>query len=478
MHLSPHLPSLVVARLLARAALLALCAACAPAAFAWSNHTLGAWPALAGMPELHELAPVRVESLETFLAAEAANLEAVLDAEERWAREHVPVYPPRPDALRFTAAGAAGPGELQSRFIAAVRIAPDSRLGLFLQRLPGDPPDGRAGVPARNVTTLARDHAVESARYAALREGEAVSSLAVLATACDEPDYGLDIGLWEDNGTPQGRLYGFGKQPFGNPALDFGSQAPFHMGFYHEAAIIYAAAGFLKRTYPEYRIHLWKTLALHALRTGHDYWGWRFAGWALHYLQDLTQPYHARVLPGVGTARMLWINALHMAGWPRARDQAVTLVSNRHLALENFARTAMISGGREIRGAGPLVEALAGRTAVGGQTAYDDDSPRAVVSRHAADAADEVDRIIAASLPARYVDDPGFEFGVAEDGIDLYASLGRDDPAKRDAMMRMLAPLMAEFGTHTRAFVRALLADPGLSDAMSRRGARSPPGSS
>src|SRR3990172_2835445 len=71
--------------------------------------------------------------------------------------------------------------------------------------------------------------------------------------AADEPDYGMDIGLWDDNGTAYGKAYGFGKQPFGNPALEFASQAPFHMGFFHESAIVYKAAGVLRRTYPEDR---------------------------------------------------------------------------------------------------------------------------------------------------------------------------------------------------------------------------------
>jgi hypothetical protein len=87
---------------------------------------------------------------------------------------------------------------------------------------------------------------------------------------------------------------------------------------------------------PEYRIHLWDSLAALALRTGHPYWGWRFAGWAMHYLQDLTQPYHARVLPGVGVAGMLWINTLDLAGIHRPKADAIALVTNRHLALENY----------------------------------------------------------------------------------------------------------------------------------------------
>ncbi|MBW7926305.1 MAG: phospholipase, partial [Burkholderiaceae bacterium] len=277
----PAVPGIV--RRFARGVLLAACSLCAAPAFAWSNHALATAPALEAMPEFAGLAPVKVESLESFLAAQGASLEKVLDEQERWAREHVIAYPPRPEALRFVAADAADAAELRRRFVAAVRISPEMPLSLFLQRKPGAPvDDGRAPLPAREATTLPRDTAIEAVKFAALREGEQVAPIDVVASASDEPDYGLDLGLWEDNGTAQGRAYGFGKQPFGNPALDFGTQAPFHMGFYHESRIVYAAAGFLKRTYPEYRVHLWKTLALHALRTGHDYWGWRFAGWAMH----------------------------------------------------------------------------------------------------------------------------------------------------------------------------------------------------
>lgn len=440
---------------------LALCAACAlgaTGALAWSRHALATEPALAALPEFAGLPAVKVESLASFLAAEGASLEQVLADEERWAREHVPTYPPRPDALRFTAAGASDAAELRRRFVAALRIAPDLPLALFLQRDPGaTASDGRPPLAEREVTTLPRDASIEASRFVALREGEPVRPIEVATTASDEPDYGLDLGLWEDNGTPQGRIYGFGKQPFGNPALDFGTQAPFHMGFYHEARIIYAAAGFLKRTYPEYRIHLWRTLARHALATGHDYWGWRFAGWAMHYVQDLTQPYHARVLPDVSTVRMLWINGLYMAGWPSARERAVTLVSNRHLALENFERTALEAGHRDRRVVPAWFDALAG-AGVAADPEWSDDSPRRVVSLRAADAADALDRTLAATLPAHYVDDPSFDFGASEHGIDLFASLARDDAGARDALVRAIAPRMADFGAYTRAVARSLLA--------------------
>ncbi len=452
---------------------------CTGVAFAWSNHALNTWPAVRDMPELQRLAPVEVESLGAFLLAEAPRLEAVLDAEEQWARVHVPNYPPRPDALRFAAAGAQDAAELRRRFVAAVRIAPNLPLALFLQRLPDQPPDGRPALAPSAVSTLASDEVVGATPYVMLREGESVLPALVLTSSADEPDYGLDIGLWSDNGTDYGRRYGFGKQPFGNPALDFSSQAPFHMGFFHESAIIYAAASFLKRTFPEYRIHLWKTLAEHAFRTGHPYWGWRFTGWAAHYLQDLTQPYHARVLPGVSTLRMLWINTLDLAGWPGAKQRAITLVSNRHLALENFERTALSAAYAEPAGAAAvLFAALAGEG--GGQAiaagdraglaaeapaslaatrpVYEDSTPRAVVSKRSAAAADAVDRAIAADLPPRYVDDPGFEFGVAGRGMDLYAQSGQGPTPWRAGALQVLPPLMSDFGSYTRALVRAILA--------------------
>ncbi len=469
-----------------RIALTTLVVVCTAPAFAWSNHALSTWAALKDAPELARRAPVRVESLESFLESQASALQGVLEAQEAWSREHVPTYPPRPDALRFVAAGAQTPDELRRRFVAALRIAPDSRLTLFLKRVPEADARGKPALARNRVTTLVDDDGEDApgeSPFVALREGDAVSPLAVVVAASDEPDYGLDIGLWENNGTPQGREYGFGKQPFGNPVLDFGTQAPFHMGFWYESPIVYAAAGFLKRTYPEHRIHLYRTLALHALRTGHEYWGWRFAGWAMHYVQDLVQPYHARVLPGVSTVRMLWINALDVVGWPAPKEHAITLVSNRHLALENFQRTALVAAHEDPKGERPLLVALAGPGREGAPAAgevgsraaaphplFGESDPRALVARRAAQAADSLDHAVETALPSKYVDDPGFEFGVDARGVDLNAQLGQSAPAAREAMVRALVPLMRDYGEYTRAFVRTMLS--GADGSRGRAGTR------
>lgn len=46
-----------------------------------------------------------------------------------------------------------------------------------------------------------------------------------------------------------------------------------------------------------YRAELYAELARGAFRTGHPYWGFRFLAWSIHYIQDVTQPWHTELLP-------------------------------------------------------------------------------------------------------------------------------------------------------------------------------------
>jgi len=427
----------------------------APAA-AWSNHALGTWQAMAVMAEVKSAAPLRVERLETFLVAERVALEKLLQQEEQWARANVPTYPHRPEALVFHSSD--DPAELRRRFIGAVRINPESRLGMFVQLRPGEPLNGKPGLPWTEVTTLRGETSARETVFRQLAEGEMVGLLDVVATASDEPDYGMDLGLWENNDTTHGKTYGFGRQPFGNPALEFASQAPFHMGFYHESPIIYLAAGFLKRTYPEYRIHLWQSLAVHALRSGHSYWGWRFAGWALHYLQDLTQPYHARVLPGVGVPRMLWINSVDLLGYHDSKNHAITLVSNRHLALENYQYHRMKSAYLQPDPDDPLMLACRDTTKDQAYVSFGDGAPRQIIAREAHAAADRADLSVGQGFPGKYIADPGYDFGKSEKGIDLFQLSRQSPPAAQQDLASLTADLLRNFGAHTRGLVRSLMA--------------------
>ena len=425
----------------------------AQAAHGWSNHALGTWFALAAMPELRGRPALQVETLEDFLAADPAGLARLLRDEESWARAHVPHYAPRPEALAFDGAGKA---PARARFLAALRVNPDIRLALYLQLPPGQAAAGRPVLAEAEVSTLKTSESTKSNVFVGLRAGESVPLIEVLASAVDEPDYGLDIGLWADNGTAWGAAYGFGPQPFGNPAIEWSSQAPFHMGFFHEAGIVYKAASYLGSAYPEYRIHLWRSLAAFALARGHGYWGWRFAGWGLHYLQDLTQPYHARVLPGVGLTRMLGINAMDVVGIHGPKDRMVQRVTNRHSVLEEFQRVWMRAAYAGDASQDPGVAALRDTRLDAGVGPYTEDWPRRVVSQRAHEAADAIDEALVAAFPGRYVDDPAYTFGVSEPEPDLYAELGRR-PAARATLQKAIAPLMGDLGAVSRGYVRSLL---------------------
>ncbi len=436
-------------RLLALLPLLLLLPGSLPA---WSEHAVCTYPALSVLPEIKNAPPVRVESLEDFLRAEAKGLVAVLEKEEAWARAHVPEYPPRSDALAFRPEG--NQAILRENFLRSIRVNPNIRLLLFIQNPPGGAAGARPRLDHKTISLYKDPHWLATIDFRGLKPGDTVSALEVIASASDEPDYGHDITIWADNETEYGKAYGFGEQPFGNPAYEYATQAPFHMGFFHEAALIYAAAGFIKRTYPEYRIHLYQTLARYAFETGHPYWGYRFMGWGLHYVGDLTQPYHSRLLPGIGTLHTLWINIKHMLGFSEDRRVHINLVSNRHTAIERYQRSLMVQALRE-NPEHPVL--MAARDTSGDEAAgqWSDATPRDLVSRNAEARADHLDDLLGKWMPDRFVNDPDFVHGNDEEEVFREVSAG--DPKATRQISTILQHMFREYGTHSRNFVRATM---------------------
>lgn len=423
-----------------------------PAA-AWSNHALGTWQALSSLLAPGRTPEARVESLASFLFAEGQALESLLQQEEQWAIKYVPEYPRRPDNLIYRSSN---DGKLnRQRFMAALRINPQAKLPLYVQVQPGVDVSGKTLLHWTEVTTLQHSLSVMNGQFLSVNEGDLLTALDIVASASDEPDYGLDLGLWDDNGNNLG--YNFGKQAFGNPALEYSSQAPFHMGFFHESPIVYKAAGFLRRTYPEYRIHLYQTLSRHAFNTGHAYWGWRFAGWALHYVQDLTQPYHTSVLPGVGVARMLWINALDMAGAHGSKQDVITLVSNRHAALENYQYYRMHAAYRHKEKGDALLRATR-ESAKLTKPPYAPSQVRQGISLESHALANATDSVLEHVLPEKYISDPRYVLGETEPDLNLFAIMSRQTVQQQTQMTDTTVALMRNFGTHTRAFILATVA--------------------
>ena len=424
-------------------------------AHAWGNHALAAYRVFENMPEVAKVAPVTVEPLEAFLKAQEKAIEKLLADQETWLLANVPNYPARPAALAFKANPAASDDARRLAFLNALRVAHDSRFALYYELDVSVPTDGVNFLRHIDVSTLP---GLPNAprRFVALKAGEPVVALKVLASGSFEPDFGLDINLFDDNPGNWGRTYAFGKLPFGNPKLNFSSQAPFHMGFYQEDKILYVAAPFLKRTFPLVRVNQFAELSALAFKSGHPYWGWRFAGLTLHYVQDLSQPYHASVSPGSGTVGLLITNALAMAGFPKQKEETITLLSNRHLALERYQGQVLqqaVTGGA----ARELAQALGN---VKTDAAYPVWSPlylRDVVAREAYAEAAALADVVASTLPASYVNDPAYDFGANAEGIDLYAEIARIDASRRQKLDAALARLLTHFGAHSRNAVRGIL---------------------
>ena len=421
---------------------------------AWGNHTLAAYRAFEKMPEVANAAPVMVEPLESFLRAEEVTLEALLASQEAWALANLEKYPARPVELLFTSDPARSDEARRTAFLMALRVATNSKFALFCQPDPWNPASGTP-LPYGAVSTLPQT-ASERAQYLAMSAGDVVAPLTVLASATDEPDYGLDIHLWEDSPSEWGHAYGFGVQPFGNPSLPYVSQAPFHMGFMHESRLLKLAVPFIKRNFPLLRAHQYASLASLAFRTGHAYWGWRFAGLSLHYLQDLTQPFHASLAPGESSARVMTANALAIAGLPGPKNDLLILLSNRRLVLEKYQLEWMQrAAARQQETA--LERALHNLDQDRSYPDWNDRYLRDTVSLQAGRAAAALAQALVATMPAQYVSDPGFDFGSQESSIHLLAQLAGHESPERARLDAAMVELMGNFGAHSRNALRGIL---------------------
>lgn len=424
--------------------------------FAWSNHSFAAYRAFEKMPEVINAGPVKVEALEVFLKAQEKAIEELLIQQEAWALAQLEAYPPRPPALIFKADPRRTDAARRLAFLKALRVAPNSRLALYLQADPKNPPPVASSVLPHSAVDTLPEQANSSYRFIGIKADDQVSALAVLSSATDEPDYGMDINLWDDSPSEWGKTYGFGTLPFGNPALYFSTQAPFHMGFFHEDQVLYFAAPFIKKTFPLLRTHQYSGLAQLAFRTGHTYWGWRFAGMALHYVQDLTQPYHASLSPGNSSFKLIGINLLAMLGFPKSKDEMIVLLSNRHLALEKYQNQLMHGAARARQETG-IEAALRNGDRDGIYPPWSERYVRDIVSRQSYELGPSLTDILVDTLPAGYVMDPSFDFGVKESEIDLVSELSGLDSAKRNLLNRALTDLMGNFGAHSRNVLRGIL---------------------
>lgn len=418
---------------------------------AWSEHSLITYPILNTMPEVAAQTPIKVETLAEFVTAEAHGLETLLATNEDWLRQNFPHYKPRPDALAFDAAGQ----NLLTSFIHAIRINPNARINPYIQLLPGQDKQGRRRLDASEVAVFTNLDNYNKMTFVEVKSGDLVTPIEVLVSANDDPDNGLDIGLFEDSNTEAGKLYGFGNQAFGNPALEYSTQAPFHMGFYHESSVLFTLAPFLRDTFPDYRVHMYKALSEYAFSTGHDYWGWRFMGWGMHYVGDIAQSYHSTLQPGVSTASSIWTNAKDMMGFPQAKIDAIQLLSNRHLVLEEFQAIITKQAYENNDFSSALFKALTQETAV---LEYTDNTFVEVFAKNSYDKSAKLADYLERWVPEQLVSDPSFEVDGSKE-IKMIVQMIREQHGEAGItnMTNLLAEFMLDHNANTRSYVRGIL---------------------
>ncbi|MGA3085076.1 MAG: phospholipase [Thermodesulfobacteriota bacterium] len=419
-----------------------------PSSYAWNNHVYLTYSALKGQPDYQ--VKVAAEPLESFLSKEKNKIGDLLKSEETWAISNVKAYPAVPQSLNFINSKETN---LRLRFLKAMRLNPGMKIPLFVMVLPGSPASHKKPLPWSAISVLANDF--QNMIYIPLAPGEKISALDVLSSASDEPDNGLDIGLWENNDTSFGKEYGYGKQPFGNPKLSYGTQAPFHMGFYHESKIIYKADPSFQKTFTEQRVHLYRSLARLAFQTGHPYWGYRFAGWGLHYLQDMTMPYHTTMTPGRRTVTMLSLAILDLIGIHGPKSSAVSEVSRAHILIEKLLNEELRDAFLKHDEGYVLFKTLADTSIDTTYPAYFDHFPSRVAAKESHAAAKVLSSVLKAIITVRklYTDIEKISEEGDYDAHKIIANAPEKDVRKYN---RIIEKQIRSVGAFTRIYLRSL----------------------
>lgn len=300
----------------------------------WNTHALLTRAALKSVSEPRLSENVEVVGIGEFISQAERDFVAIIEEYGRRIslRAGVPVRKNEPGT---NASGTHG-------FLSALKLNPSVSLLHVRVLSPEEASSAAAHDASRNGPP--------GGMYVPLSEGDTISAREVLAAFSDEPDWGMDQDLYPI------RDYGYGPAPFGRETGK-SSQAPFHMAFLHESPILTAIIPSLRRSFMEERIRVFFALARAAFAHRVKYWGWRFTAWAMHYLQDLTQPYHARPFP-VPLAPVL--KRLVLNRDPRAiMLEATDYLKNRHILFEAIVHFMLNEVAKKSRDH-PFVRALDG----------------------------------------------------------------------------------------------------------------------
>lgn len=425
--------------------------------WAWGQHSNASYRALENLPEISTADLVEVQSLDSFLKVQEHNIQKLLQKQEIWAQENIKNYPRLPPNLRFIAGNFRNDAQRRQSFISALRIAADTRFALYVQTDPRLPnPTELSPLATENVISPSLHKWVQGGYFYQLKPGQKLTALSILATATDEPDWGFDMMLWEDSPSSWGKIYGMGTQPFSTVSGPLASQSPFHSGFYFEQRLVNVANPRLSESYPLLRIHQFSTLAELAFTNGHDYWGWRFLGNGLHYLQDLTQPYHASVTPGETTAYLAGLHLLDSLGMSQRKNELFLKNSNRNLMLDRY-QTQMLQKQSNKRYDSIAEVALKNTMLEDRLPKWNYQYPKNVVAKEAFLFSEKLAETLSQTLPEKLLNDPYFDFSQQRADFDLMTLVAQSGAEKQLELEGTIARLLEQFGIHSRQMVKAIL---------------------
>ena len=357
---------------------------------------------------------VSVEPLDSFLSHQSTEVSLLFSNYANWVRKNkgtsrfkeIPFDSKNPTALAFLRSARLDP---HTQFYQVNRLMPNqtthSRLIDYGLLSPYEKKE-------KNFVFLFEDVS-----------GRSVSARSILRTFSDEPDWWFDGELWDV------AEYGYGKMPYGQKNGSTG--APFHMLFRHENWIVRTFVPELTEGMTDERTELMARLSQLAFKTHHPYWGYRFAAWAIHYIQDLSQPYHSSAIPSADTFYYLrFVFSLHKE---KFKADATQLVANRHYLYEDFVKVILQDSYlSETKVPQELVLALAKDFAFRGESIQELIS---LLSLRSFNQARSLDRAITAAYGQKMTEDPSYDMK-SDSLYDAVESVTHLDPGVSELLIK------------------------------------------
>jgi len=399
-------------------------------AISWNTHAMITRAAVAPVKSPLLIEKVRVTRLENFLSAAEEELTALASR----SRDLFGRKTKRPSVT----------AEIQhdvrtaDDFLRAFRLSPYGGVNYVRVLVPEE-------VSPDSPHSLSRSGPPGGAYLPTCGDDE-LSASEIIITFSDEPDWGMDQDLFDIES------YGFGDPPFGGKT-GLSSQAPFHMAFMDDDLLLPKILPRLRQSFMEDRIIEFCDLADLAFDKDFSYWGWRFTAWGMHYLQDITQPYHAHPFPP-SVLRMISILITNPSRGGLIRGMG-NFLRNRHILCEATVHF-LLNDAVKKHIAHPFLEAL---SEPGGRIEVPMAQLMKESARVAASNARRTDKTLVAMINGPRIECPDYFAG-----DDLSYPLGRllsdsavEKPVLYKEFLELISKCLAQTGKVTRYAVERVL---------------------